>query len=296
MAETNNNEQDPWATNNDEHKQEQDTKKETAFVSKVDEKNNGESKNYNNDKPMKRENSDRFEERGRGEFRRSEDRDNYRRRDEDDRPRRRDNYREDRDEYRRDYYREDDRRRPSYRDDYRRRDDRDEYRRRDDRDDRDDYRRRDDRDRFGSYRDDYAGKRRNYGSDDYDYKRRRGYDERPRRGSREYGSGEPNETLGIFNLSYDVNQRDLEEHLQEVLKQFEDNYRVRLIMDRHTGQGKGFGFITFKTVDDAKAAKDILTTETPFKGKIYRVDFAKNSARNVPFNEQQQEEAGEKTE
>lgn len=70
---------------------------------------------------------------------------------------------------------------------------------------------------------------------------------------------EPNETVGIFNLSRDTTEQDLESALSEKLTDYRGRYSTKLIMDRMTGKCRGFAFLTFESIDEAVKAKDILS-------------------------------------
>lgn len=206
--------------------------------------------------------------------------DSYRRR-EDDRPRRDDDRpRRDFDD-RRDFRRRDYEDRPPRRDDDRPRRDDDRAPRRD-YDDRpprrqDDSFRRRDEDRNGGrdYRDersdrfdrgrDYSGedRRRRFPEDDY----------APRPRKVRIDPVEPNVTLGMFNLSYDITEDELTSFINEKCPEFVNKYTCKPIMDRETGRCKGYGFITFETLDDSIKAKSLLDGGE-FKGQQYRVAFS----------------------
>ena len=59
-----------------------------------------------------------------------------------------------------------------------------------------------------------------------------------------------NEQLYVGNLSYQVNGY----HLKEFFVQYGDVQNVRLIKNNRTGRSKGFAFVTFNSVKDAKKA------------------------------------------
>lgn len=207
--------------------------------------------------------------------------DSYRRR-EDDRPRRDDDRpRRDFDD-RRDFRRRDYEDRPPRRDDDRPRRDYDDRAPRRDYDDRpprrqDDSFRRRDEDRNGGrdYRDersdrfdrgrDYSGedRRRRFPEDDY----------APRPRKVRIDPVEPNVTLGMFNLSYDITEDELTSFINEKCPEFVNKYTCKPIMDRETGRCKGYGFITFETLDDSIKAKSLLDGGE-FKGQQYRVAFS----------------------
>ena len=159
---------------------------------------------------------------------------------------------------------------------YDRRDDRS-YDRRDDRS----YDRRDDR----SYdrRDDRSYDRRDSRSyDDRSAPFKRGGDGDSYGGKRERVATSPNETLGVFGLDYALEPRVFEEFLDTALAEFKGKYTQNLIMDRMSGQCKGFGFLEFNSIDDATAAKDKLKEleESGIGGRRFRVDFSMGKRRS----------------
>jgi len=56
--------------------------------------------------------------------------------------------------------------------------------------------------------------------------------------------------LFIGSLAYDITDAQLEEHFQQAGKVLS----AKVIVDRATGQGKGFGFVEMTTEDEAKKA------------------------------------------
>lgn len=58
------------------------------------------------------------------------------------------------------------------------------------------------------------------------------------------------EQLYIGNLSYQVNASQL----REIFEKYGELQNVRLIKNSHTGRSKGFAFVTFNNIKDAKKA------------------------------------------
>lgn len=58
------------------------------------------------------------------------------------------------------------------------------------------------------------------------------------------------EQLYVGNLSYQVNSF----HLKDFFAQYAEVSNVRLIKNKHTGRSKGFAFVTFANVKEAKKA------------------------------------------
>ena len=76
--------------------------------------------------------------------------------------------------------------------------------------------------------------------------------------------------LYIGNLGYDVSQSDLEQMLAE----FGEVEDAAVIMDRASGQSKGFGFVTM--ADDAAASKAIAELDgKDCGGRALKVNEAK---------------------
>lgn len=64
--------------------------------------------------------------------------------------------------------------------------------------------------------------------------------------------------LFVGRLSYSVTDAQLEEHFAAVGKVVS----AKVIIDRYSGQGKGFGFVEMATEEDAKKAIDQLNNST----------------------------------
>lgn len=79
----------------------------------------------------------------------------------------------------------------------------------------------------------------------------------------------PSDTLFIGNLSFDAGQDAISTAFQEhgtVLG-------IRLPTDRESGQPKGYGYITFSSVDEAKAALEAMQG-VQIEGRPVRLDFS----------------------
>lgn len=64
--------------------------------------------------------------------------------------------------------------------------------------------------------------------------------------------------LFVASLAYDLTDLQLEEHFQKIGKVL----TAKVIVDRATGVGKGFGFVEMASVDDAKKAIQELNNST----------------------------------
>lgn len=64
--------------------------------------------------------------------------------------------------------------------------------------------------------------------------------------------------LFVGRLSYSATDAQLEEHFASVGKVVS----AKVIIDRYSGQGKGFGFVEMATEEDAKKAIDQLNNST----------------------------------
>lgn len=76
--------------------------------------------------------------------------------------------------------------------------------------------------------------------------------------------------LFIGSLSYNVTNAQLEEHFAKIGKVIS----AKVITDRYSGQGKGFGFVEMETVEDAKKAIDKLNN-SDLDGRSIAVKEAK---------------------
>ncbi|CAJ0565130.1 unnamed protein product, partial [Mesorhabditis spiculigera] len=115
--------------------------------------------------------------------------------------------------------------------------------------------------------------------------RSRTYSPLPRgRGEREYYSGrdygrqryrdgrdrpEPNRCIGIFGMSLNTNERDLE----NIFSEFGTIDQVLIVKNRDTGRSRGFGFIYFTRTKYAMKARDEMADAT-IDGMKVRVDFS----------------------
>lgn len=75
--------------------------------------------------------------------------------------------------------------------------------------------------------------------------------------------------LYVGNLAYSVTEADLESKFGE----FGSIESVNIIIDRATGNSKGFGFIEFQTADQAQSACSLDGTD--FGGRNLRVNVAR---------------------
>jgi RNA recognition motif-containing protein len=64
--------------------------------------------------------------------------------------------------------------------------------------------------------------------------------------------------LFVGKLSYALTDLQLEEHFAQIGKVLS----AKVIIDRSTGQGKGFGFVEMSTEEEAKQAMDKLNNST----------------------------------
>lgn len=64
--------------------------------------------------------------------------------------------------------------------------------------------------------------------------------------------------LFVGRLPYDLTDSQLEEHFAQIGKILS----AKVIIDKYSGQGKGFGFVEMSTPEDAKLAMDKLNNST----------------------------------
>lgn len=82
----------------------------------------------------------------------------------------------------------------------------------------------------------------------------------------------------VSNLSYGVNDTDLSELFQE----FGEVSSAKVIIDRYSGQSRGFGFVEMDNEEEALKAIDELN-EVDYDGKVIVVKKAK-PRENRGFN------------
>lgn len=137
-------------------------------------------------------------------------------------------------------------------------------------DDRYGYRDQDRRRPYGGYRD---GDQYERGRDGYrDGRFRDEYREKRHRQLREDPT-EPNETIGIFNLSYNLTPRDFDEYLNGKLADFKGKFTAKLVLSKFTDKCRGYGFVQFEDIKDAIKAKGILENGEIFDQQ-YRVAYS----------------------
>lgn len=76
--------------------------------------------------------------------------------------------------------------------------------------------------------------------------------------------------LFVGSLDYSITDSQLEEYFSTIGKVIS----AKVIVDRYTGQGKGFGFVEMSTVEEAKTAMDKLNN-TQLAGRSIVVKEAK---------------------
>ncbi|KAF1761949.1 hypothetical protein GCK72_010208 [Caenorhabditis remanei] len=79
----------------------------------------------------------------------------------------------------------------------------------------------------------------------------------------------PSKCLGVFNLSSYTTDKDL----RDVFGEFGEIDKCDLVYDRPSGNSRGFGFIYFKLIEDATAAREKLCN-TDLDGHKIRVDYS----------------------
>lgn len=83
--------------------------------------------------------------------------------------------------------------------------------------------------------------------------------------------------LFVGRLSYGVTDAQLEEHFAKVGKVVS----AKVIMDRYSGQGKGFGFVEMGSPEDAKKAIDELNN-SELDGRSIVVNEARPQEDRAP--------------
>ncbi|MFO7850124.1 MAG: RNA-binding protein [Spirochaetia bacterium] len=75
-----------------------------------------------------------------------------------------------------------------------------------------------------------------------------------------------------------INYNTTEEELQDLFKDYGDVQSVNIIVDRYSGQSKGFGFVEMDSAEAASAAISALN-EQEFGGRRLRVNEANDKPR-----------------
>ncbi|KAF2232994.1 hypothetical protein EV356DRAFT_469063 [Viridothelium virens] len=87
----------------------------------------------------------------------------------------------------------------------------------------------------------------------------------------------PSRTLFVGNIAYAAT----EEQITDMLSQVGQRPQFRLILDRESGQPKGFGFATFQDTDAAASAVRNLNNYE-FMGRTLRVDYSNENDNDAP--------------
>ncbi|CAJ0931040.1 unnamed protein product, partial [Mesorhabditis belari] len=83
--------------------------------------------------------------------------------------------------------------------------------------------------------------------------------------------------IGVFNLSKYTSERQL----TDAFRKFGDMEKINLIYDRPTGQSRGFAFISFVNVEDARRAKEEMGG-SELDGHKLRVDYSVTKRAHSP--------------
>jgi len=87
----------------------------------------------------------------------------------------------------------------------------------------------------------------------------------------------PSKCVGCFGLSVRTRERDL----HDLFSRYGDIEDVQLVYDNHTGSSRGFAFIYFKDLSDAKEAKEKLHG-SDVDGRNIRCDFSVTKRAHTP--------------
>lgn len=144
---------------------------------------------------------------------------------------------------------------------------------------RNDYPRTEERYRRPAYRDDDRSRYR-------DSEIRRG--STPRRNfENRRGSGPPNrrnestkpcKVLGVFGLSTNIKERDL----HDIFSAYGKVVDIRMVYDNMSGRSRGFGFVYYDSLEDARNAMSSCEGGLDIDGKLARVDYSLTSGPHNP--------------
>lgn len=100
---------------------------------------------------------------------------------------------------------------------------------------------------------------------------------RRRPGFGRYESPPENECLGVFNLNPSTSER----HVEAIFSRYGRIRDVTLIHDRVSGRSRGFGFVAFDHLVDAREARD-KCNGIDLDGRKIRVDFSSTQRPHTP--------------
>ncbi|MGH0177389.1 UNVERIFIED_CONTAM: hypothetical protein FKN15_011467, partial [Acipenser sinensis] len=88
---------------------------------------------------------------------------------------------------------------------------------------------------------------------------------------------DPNTCLGVFGLSLYTTERDL----REVFSRYGPLAGVNVVYDQRTGRSRGFSFVYFERIDDAKEAME-RANGMELDGRRIRVDYSITKRAHTP--------------
>ena len=88
---------------------------------------------------------------------------------------------------------------------------------------------------------------------------------------------EVSKRLGIFGLSYSTTEQELKDEFSR----FGRLERAQVVRDGLTGCSKGYAFVDYESVEDAKAAKEAMCDQE-IDGRRIRVDFSITKRSHTP--------------
>merc|ERR1711963_884258 len=94
-------------------------------------------------------------------------------------------------------------------------------------------------------------------------------------GSRE--KPEEGTCLGVFGLSLYTTERELDKEFSK----FGPLQKIQVVLDGKTGRSRGFAFVYFESIDDARVAKDAMC-DTEIDGRRIRVDYSITKRSHTP--------------
>jgi RNA recognition motif-containing protein len=77
--------------------------------------------------------------------------------------------------------------------------------------------------------------------------------------------------LFVWSISWNLDWQEL----KEAFSKFGEVTYVKVVKDRETGRSKGFGFVEFANIEDAKNAKEAMDGQE-LDGRAIKVDFAQD--------------------
>ncbi|TGZ59663.1 hypothetical protein CRM22_008951 [Opisthorchis felineus] len=88
----------------------------------------------------------------------------------------------------------------------------------------------------------------------------------------------PSRILGVFGLSLRTEER----HLYDIMSAYGPLEDIQIVYDSLTGRSRGFAFVYFQSLEDARAARAACARGLELHDRVLRVDYSLTSAPHQP--------------